>query len=85
MPGLHRRSLDRHASAEPAAEDGRAGGCSVICQAKTNPLDWSQSAGFFIARNGVVLAGLFASKPAPTLDLRCTQPPCGSGLAREER
>ncbi|WP_077045430.1 BatD family protein [Pseudomonas sp. KK4] len=25
----------------------------------------------------------FASKPAPTLGLRCTQIPCGSGLARE--
>ena len=31
-----------------------------------------------------VLQGLFASKPAPTLDLRCTEIECGSGLAREE-
>ena len=27
----------------------------------------------------------FASKPAPTLDLWCSQTPCGSGLAREGR
>ncbi|MDT9674009.1 hypothetical protein F6R97_05020 [Pseudomonas sp. JV414] len=37
-----------------------------------------------------VFSGLFASKPAPTFDLRRTQIvcspkiPCGSGLAREE-
>ncbi|RBC00261.1 hypothetical protein C3E97_017705 [Pseudomonas sp. MWU12-2115] len=34
-------------------------------------------------RSEVVSDGLFASKPAPTLDLWRSQIPCGSGLARE--
>jgi hypothetical protein len=29
VPGLHRRSLDRHATTEPAEEDGRSGVCAI--------------------------------------------------------
>ncbi|SDT34445.1 MbtH-like protein [Pseudomonas granadensis] len=39
MPGLHRGSLDRHAPAEPASENGSAGRCPISCRAKRNPLD----------------------------------------------
>ncbi|PMZ77697.1 hypothetical protein C1X65_04225 [Pseudomonas sp. FW305-70] len=39
---------------------------------------WSTDCGFCID-----FAGLFASKPAPTLDLCSPPTQCGSGLARE--